>query len=470
MSVPRIVIAGTGSGVGKTSLALGLVRAFARRGLRVQSFKVGPDFLDPTHLTLASGRTCYNLDTWMCGSEYVRSLFQRTTTDADIAVIEGVMGLFDGASPDSSEGSTAEIAATLRAPILLTVNAKGSARSIGAMIKGFDSFEPDTRIAGVIANHVGSQRHVAWLTDTLSSSTLPPLLGGVPADALPSLPSRHLGLVTATPNTLTPAILDALADAVEKYVDLDAVLKLARSAKTIPEPHAGGTPASASAGTDRPVTIGIARDEAFHFYYPDNLECLQALGARLVYFSPIHDTRLPESLGAVYLGGGYPEECSPALSQNTGMLDSIRQFAGSGGTIYAECGGLMYLSQGIETLDGTNHAMTGLLPFRTRMCSRRQSLGYTEITLERNSMWGVEGTTLRGHEFHYSEIIDPAATHEAWQPAYQIQYRRTTETNSGGIQRGNILAGYVHLHFASHPAAARSFLNSIRHSSRQRAG
>ena len=210
------------------------------------------------------------------------------------------------------------------------------------------------------------------------------------------------------------------------------------------------------------VTIGIARDEAFHFYYPDNLECLQELGARLVYFSPIHDVRLPESLDAVYLGGGYPEEFALALAQNTGMLDSFRKFANSGGAIYAECGGLMYLSQGIETLDGTNHTMAGLLPFRTRMCSRRQSLGYTEITLERNGMWGAAGTELRGHEFHYSEIIDPSATHEGWQPAYQIQYRRTPGTTSGGIQRGNIMAGYVHLHFASHPKAAHAFLEFIR--------
>ena len=456
MTTPRLIIAGTGSGVGKTSLSLALVRALTRRGLRVQTFKVGPDFLDPTHLTLASGRTCYNLDSWMCGEAYVQQLFHQATAQADIAIIEGVMGLFDGAAPDTSSGSTAEIAKWLQAPVLLIVDAKGAARSVGAVIKGFDTFEPELRIAGVIANRVGSTRHADWLAETVSSASLPPLLGCIPNSALPSLPSRHLGLVTADQENLSPTLLDSLADALETHVNIGALLALAKTAPVLPAPLVPATPHAVS-----PVTIGIAFDAAFHFYYPDNLASLEAQGARLIRFSPLQDARLPESLDALYLGGGYPEEFAPALSNNTGMLDSIRQFAAAGGTIYAECGGLMVLSQSIETLDGCIHPMAGLLPFRTRMCSKRQSLGYTEVTLNGDTMWGPTGTRLRGHEFHYSQIVEsPEAPN--WNPAYQIQYRRNPKPVLAGIQRDRILAGYVHLHWGAHPGAARTFLNFAR--------
>lgn len=459
-ATPRIIIAGTGSGVGKTSLALALVRALARRGLRVQTFKVGPDFLDPTHLARASGRTCYNLDSWMCGRDYVEQLFQRVTAGADIAVIEGVMGLFDGDSPDTSSGSTAEIARWLNAPVLLVVDAKGAARSVGAMIKGFDTFEPDIRIAGVIANRVGSARHAGWLAETVASAKLPNLVGWIPAKAFPSLPSRHLGLVTADAETLSPALLESLADALEKYVNIETVINLAKGAAPLLDSRPGAIRVDADLRAAS-VTIGIASDAAFHFYYPDNLEGLEAQGARLVPFSPIKDTRLPDGLDALYLGGGYPEEYAADLARNDGMMESFRQFAAAGGALYAECGGLMLLSQSIETLDGTIHPMAGILPFRTRMCARRQSLGYTEVTLKGDSLWGPDGTRLRGHEFHYSEIAG-TPTDAAWTPAYQIHYRRDPKPVLAGVQRGRILAGYVHLHFAAHPDAIRTFLNFSR--------
>lgn len=460
MGIPRLIIAGTGSGVGKTSLSLALVRALVRRGLRVQTFKVGPDFLDPTHLALVSGRTCYNLDSWMCTEDYVRRLFHRVTASADIAVIEGVMGLFDGAAPDTSSGSTAEIARWLKTPVLLVVDARGAARSVGAVIKGFDTFEADIRIAGVIANRVGSPRHADWLADTASSAALPPVLGCLPDKALPSLPSRHLGLVTADKATLSPVLLDSLADAIEKHIDMEAILSLARNAPPLPAP-ATATPSRQSPHANRTVTVGMAFDAAFHFYYPANLECLEAQGARLVRFSPINDKRLPESLDALYLGGGYPEEFADALAGNAGMLDSIRQFAAAGGAIYAECGGLMMLSQSIETLDGIIHPMAGLLPFRTRMCARRQSLGYTEVILNGDTMWGTAGSRLRGHEFHYSQIVESPAD-KAWSPAYQVQYRRDATPVLAGVQNGRIMAGYVHLYFAAYPDAVRAFLNFAR--------
>jgi len=233
MSCSRIVIAATGSGVGKTSIAIALIRSLRRRGLRVQTFKVGPDFLDPTHLALVSARPCYNLDGWMCGKDYVLDLFQRKTADADIAVIEGVMGLFDGASPENSEGSTAEIARWLKAPVLLATGAHGVARSMAATVKGFTMFESSLTVSGVIANHCGSDRQAAWLAASLVAAALPPLLGAIPHGALPDLPSRHLGLVTANHQSLSATILDAFAGALEQHVRIDEIIRLAQSAPAL---------------------------------------------------------------------------------------------------------------------------------------------------------------------------------------------------------------------------------------------
>jgi cobyrinic acid a,c-diamide synthase len=459
MSCPRIVIAATGSGVGKTSIAIALARALTRRGRRVQTFKVGPDFLDPTHLALASGRPCYNLDGWMCGQDHVRDLFRRKTADADIALIEGVMGMFDGASPETSEGSTAEIARWLDAPVVLVAGAHGVARSLAATVKGFATLEPDIRIAGVIANHCGSERHAAWLCAALASASLPPLLGAIPRGALPELASRHLGLVTADRARLSPSVLDAFADGLERHMKVEEVVSSVECRASSVGPTTYHLPPT----TFPPLaTLGVARDAAFHFYYPDNLEALQAQGARLVYFSPLADRALPDGLDAVYLGGGYPEEHAAELSGNTAMLEALRRFVAAGGALYAECGGLIYLSQAIATRDGASHPMAGVLPFRTRMGARRKVLGYVEVTLAADSLLGRRGDVLRGHEFHYSEIVDPALAYDGWQTAYETRYQRDPAPAPGGFRRGRVLAGYAHLHFASRPAAVKAFLESAR--------
>jgi cobyrinic acid a,c-diamide synthase len=453
MNTPCLVIGATGSGIGKTSVSIGLVRALVNRGLRVQPFKVGPDFLDPAHLALAAGRPCYNLDGWMCGREYVLELFRRRTADADIAIVEGVMGLFDGAVPDGPEGSTAEIACWLGAPVLLIADCGGMARTLAAIVHGFATFDPELRLAGVIANRCGSVHHADLLRQALAAARLPPLLGGIPANAFPKLASRHLGLVA--PASGTAATLDSFATAIETHVDIDAMLRLAQS--EIPVSGQGGRPDESAASR---VTIGIAQDEAFSFYYPDNLEALMAAGACLVPFSPLHDSALPEGLDALYIGGGYPEEQAMTLAANQGMLASIRQFAAAGGAIYAECGGQMYLSQGIERRDGAFHQMAGILPCRTRMTERVRRLGYIEATLTGDCLWGRAGTTLRGHEFHYSEIVDPLERGD-WQPAYRLSYRRGAEPVEEGFRKGRILASYAHLHFASSPGAVQAFLEFV---------
>jgi len=458
MACPRVVIAGTSSGVGKTSLTLGLTAALSRRGLKVQTFKVGPDFLDPTWLSLASARPCINLDGWMCGKDYVRDRFAKATTDADIAIVEGVMGLFDGADPAGGTGSTAEIARWLDAPVLLVVNAHGMARSLAALVKGYAEFDPDLHLAGVIANRCGSARHGDWLSEALAAAGMPPLTGTIIRDSLPHLPGRHLGLVTADRENLSVSSLADLADAVERQLDLTRILGLAERAS----PADVVTPSSTVAVADtRDVRIGLAFDEAFHFYYPDNLQALEEAGATLVRFSPLHDRALPDGLDALILGGGYPEEYAAGLESNHGMRRAIAAFAADRRPVYAECGGLMYLSGGIELRDGTRHAMVGALPFATRMLASRKRLGYTEVKQLQRGPFGDAGTCLRGHEFHYSEIIDKASDSDG-DAAWQVRYRRCDTPVMEGYRRGNLFASYVHVHFAGRPGAAAAFVNYAR--------
>ncbi len=449
---PRFVIAGTGSGVGKTSIALGLARCLARQGLRVQTFKVGPDFLDPSHLAVASGRTCYNLDGWMTSRAYVRQLFARATVDADIAVIEGVIGLFDGASARALEGSTAEVALWLDAPVLLVANAHGVGRSLAATVKGFAEFVPGLRVAGVIANHGGSPRHRAWLSESLAGAATLPLVGMVPRGSLPTLPGRHLGLVAAEHAGLGPEIYDLTADACSRHVDLTAILDLARSAARLdvedpPPPTAV-----------RRLRLGVARDEAFHFYYHDNLEELARRGVDWVPFSPLADSRLPDDLDGLYFGGGYPEVHADRLSANHGMLAEVRHFAASGRVVYAECGGLMYLGRSLATGDGAIHAMAGVLPIHTAILKKLAKLGYAEVRWSADSLWGSAGEHARGHEFHYSEIAGRDEPADGWQAAYAV-CRRGESLVPGGLCKGNILAGYVHLHWASRPEMTGHFLS-----------
>jgi cobyrinic acid a,c-diamide synthase len=446
VAIPRIVMAGTQSGVGKTSLTLGLVTLLRRRGLRVQTFKVGPDYLDPTHLAVASGRACYNLDGWMMGRAHVLAQFARATRDADVAVIEGVMGLFDGASPNSIAGSTAQIATWLRAPVVLVVDTRGMARSVAALAQGFAEFDAGVRVAGVIANRCGSERHARWLAKSLRAASQPPLLGAVAAGTLPELRSRHLGLVTA--GGRTRRLCDQLADALAPVLPADAVLRAARSAPLLPIKIPDGNCAA------RRLRVGLADDAAFHFYYADNLEALARAGVEWVRFSPLRDRSLPEDLCGLYLGGGYPEEHAAALSANGAMLRAVRRFSG---LVYAECGGLMYLSQGVVARDGKRHRMAGVLPCWTRMRERRQALGYVAVTLTRDSFFGKRGETLRGHEFHYSELSGTPG----WPTAYAVRRRQTSAVTREGFQRGNALASYVHLHWASRPRAVRRFVKLL---------
>ena len=451
---PRIVIGGTESGVGKTSLTLAIVAALRRRGTRVQTFKVGPDFLDPSYLAVASGRPCYNLDGWMMGRDYVERLVARTTADADIAVIEGVMGLFDGASHDSLEGSTAEIAAWLRAPVILVADVYGMARSLAAVVKGFADFERKVRVVGVVANHCGSVRHGIMLAEALQASRLPPMVAAIPRGALPALPERHLGLVTADSRNLPPQALDALADAFEHYSTLGEIVNMARSAPFL---YVEAPERKGIAGRAR---LGVAHDAAFHFYYRDVLDELEDGGCTLVPFSPVADRALPEGLDALYIGGGYPEELAAELSANGPMMAAVRDFAASGRPVYAECGGLMYLCREMETVDGKRHPMAGLLPAVTKMHRALQALAYVEVTLEEDALWGRAGESVRGHEFHHSTLTENPAGVEGWRSVYRMRKLRIDAPVEEGFKKGGILASYAHLHLASRPRAMERFIAS----------
>jgi cobyrinic acid a,c-diamide synthase len=445
--IPRIVVAGTSSGAGKTTAVVGLIAALRARGLSVRAFKCGPDYLDPTYHARAAGASSHNLDGWMMGRDAVLSTFARATAGADVAVIEGVMGLFDGASPTGEEGSTAEIAKWLGAPVLLVVDASGMARSIAALAQGFASFDPELRLAGVLANRVGSRGHLDLLRKALRE---PPVLGALPKAPELAFPERHLGLRTADEKVLPAHTLESWGKLVTEWCALDAILDLARRASPLV-----GEVKVATAAPPR-CRIGLAYDEAFHFYYDDNLARLEGLGAELVRFSPLADTRLPDVDG-LYLGGGYPEVHASALAENRALRQAIAEFAAGGGPIYAECGGLMYLCQGIETRDGRLHPMVGCFPAHAVMHDRLQALGYVEVETQTGSLLGTAGLRFRGHQFRYSELRllsgDLASV-------YTVRRRRGGSVEKEGYAHGNVLASYVHAHWASNPLCAEGFVGA----------
>lgn len=444
----RIVIAGTASGVGKTTVAVSLVRGLRARGLRVAVFKCGPDYLDPSYHARAAERTSHNLDGYMMGRDAVLSTFARTAADADVAVIEGVMGLYDGASPTADEGSTAEIAKWLDAPVLLVCDASGMARSVAALARGFAAFDPQLKLAGLICNRVGSRGHLELLRKALAGRA--PCAGGLPADGGPAFPERHLGLRTAERAALPEVVFEAWGELAAEWLDLDRILELAREAAPLPEPAVAPVVRSEPAR----CRIAVADDEAFHFYYADNLHRLQALGAELVRFSPVHDSALPEVDG-VLIGGGYPELHAAELAANHGMREALLAFARDGGPLYAECGGLMYLAAAIRTLDGVSHPMVGLFPGEAVMSDRLQALGYVEVETQTQTVLGPAGLRFRGHQFRYSTLtaLPADAVH-----AYSLRRRRGGETSREGYCAHNALGSYVHAHWASNPLVAQSFV------------
>ncbi|MBD0305708.1 MAG: cobyrinate a,c-diamide synthase [Nitrospiraceae bacterium] len=451
MSHPRLVIAGTHSGVGKTTVTLALLTALKARGRRVQAFKVGPDFIDPGHHTAVTGRPSRNLDGWMLGAELNRDVFMRAAADADLSVIEGVMGLFDGSSPVNEVGSTAELAKQLDAPVLLVIDGSAMARSAAAMAFGYAQFDPKVQVAGVIFNRVGGEGHYRLLKEAVEKETNLKAVGYLPVDPTLTVSDRHLGLTTALESGSTD-LYDRLAQAAMRTIELNAIEALAGSA---------GEPECFSFHPTRNkqnrITVGVAHDAAFCFYYPENLELLEAEGAELIRFSPIRDRALP-AVDLLYLGGGYPELQAEALGDNAAMRSAVREFATRGGIIYAECGGMMYLTQAIRDFEGRSHPMVGLFPAEATMRRSAATLGYREIELTQPCALGPAGLKARGHEFHYSSLVplEPLAY------VCHIADARGHACGQDGLIAYNTVGLYTHLHFASQPGLARALVESAR--------
>ena len=439
---PRLVVAGTSSGVGKTTVATGLMAALAGRDLVVGAAKVGPDFIDPGYHALAVGRPSRNLDAWMCGPDVVPALAGRAAAGADVLVVEGVMGLFDGsADPAGPAASTAQVAGLLGAPVVLVVDASAVGASVAAMVHGFATFDPAAPVAGVVLNRVGSDSHERLLRSALEPTGVP-VFGALRRSPEYAWRDRHLGLVPVVeqPDDVRRSIA-ALAAAVTRDCDVDGILALARSAPALP---VDDPPAARAQGH---AVVAVARGPAFSFTYPDNLEALGDAGAELVSFDPLVDDRLPQGAAGLYAGGGFPEVFAAGLAANRPLLDDVAAKVGAGLVTWAECGGLLWLAR---SLDG--HALAGVVAAEGRM-TERLTLGYRRATVRAASPLGPAGTALLGHEFHYS-VLDP--------PGDALDWSGRAGGGRCGFAGPNLVASYIHVHLGADPSPAERFVAAAR--------
>jgi cobyrinic acid a,c-diamide synthase len=452
-SLPRLVIAAPSSGSGKTTVATGLMAAFAARGLAVSPHKVGPDYIDPGYHALATGRTGRNLDAYLCGPELIAPLFLHGARGCDLAVVEGVMGLFDGAAGEGELASTAQVAKLLRAPVVLVVDASAQSRSVAALVHGFASWDPEVRVGGVILNKVGSDRHEALLREALDSAGVP-VLGVLRRAERVDTPSRHLGLVpVAERGRAAVDAVGAMAALVAQGCDLGALEALARSAGAVPAGTAPWTPAAPArheppAGKRAPV-VAVAGGPAFTFSYAEHTELLAAAGADVVTFDPLRDEDLPEGTAGLVVGGGFPEVYAGELSANEPLRKAVADLALGGAPVAAECAGLLYLCR---ELDG--QPMCGVLDATARM-SDRLTLGYRDAVAVGDSVLAAAGTRMRGHEFHRT-VVEPGA---GAAPAWGV---RTPVRRVEGFVQQRVHASYLHTHWASEPGVARRFVERCR--------
>jgi cobyrinic acid a,c-diamide synthase len=444
MNIPRLIIAAPMSGSGKTTFTAGLIAALAARGLRVAPFKVGPDYIDPSYHALATGRACYNLDGWLLPPQRVQALFAHRAQDTDVALVEGMMGLFDGYSSEDDIGSAAHIARLLSMPVLLVLDANAMARSAAALVKGFRDFDPRIRLAGVMLNRVGSTGHARLLQEAIERTVNMPVVGYLIHDEALRLPERHLGLIPTLEAGPWSSWVDELRKKIAATVDLDRILEIARSAEPL-DPPTENPFAPISSATR--VKIAVARDAAFNFLYDDNLDLLRAAGAEIAFFSPLRDAALPEGSQALYLCGGFPELYAAEIGANTALHSEIRSAFAQGLPIYAECGGLMYLTEQIVDGDGQAHPMVGVLAGKSVMTSRL-TIGYRMVRALDDSWLCCAGETMRGHEFHYSTWSGRPASIP---PAYELVQ---ADERLEGAHLGSLVASYVHLHFLAHPELA----------------
>ncbi len=443
MTFNGFVLAGTHSGAGKTTISSGILGALKKRGHRVQPFKTGPDYIDPAFHAFITGVKSKNLDTWMLSEESIQYLYAKNTQEADVAVVEGVMGFFDGLGSTEEMGSTAYLAKLLKLPVILIIDGSGMARSAAAIVKGYASFDPQICIAGVIVNRVGSDHHYQIIKEAVEHYTGIPCIGFVKKNQQIGLSSRHLGLVPAGEVDALNDKLGEVVQMIEESVDLDRLIELTVQKRPLKASHV----TEEKRGHYQGLRIGVALDESFNFYYWDNIEWLLELGAEVVYFSPMKEPCLPEGLDFVYIGGGFPEVFAKTLAENTSFLESLKTYIQSGKPLYAECGGLMYLTEAIRDLEGQRHQMVGAIQGEARMTKTLKHFGYNEVHTK-PEVTG-RGYVFKAHEFHRSEMIGASEM-----TAYSLyKYKGTPKEKHWqcGYAVGNVLGAYAHVHFYSEP-------------------
>ena len=442
----KILIAGTTSGVGKTTLSLGIMKALKQRGLVVQPYKIGPDYIDTAYHTHVAGRASRNLDLYMLEEEQIKYLFNRSMKEADIGVVEGVMGLYDGKGTDITECSSAAVAKSLGLPVILVIDARAMGASSAAMVFGYKMIDPSINIVGVIANGIRTKGHFKLVKESIEKYCQIPTLGYLPPADSFSLPSRHLGLVPSDELEALEEKMAPLAEAVEKYIDLELLLNLAEGEEVVSDFK------PMIRQNRKKKCMAVAYDEAFNFYYQDNLQLLEDLGVRLVYFSPLRDTELP-SCDVIYIGGGFPEVFAKELEANKAMRAAIRKAHEANIPIYAECGGLMYLGERLVDDRSNSYEMVGIFEGESRMTNGLRRFGYCFGTAIEDTLLSTKGQVLKGHEFHHSEF------HTKEKAAYKMQKEEHGESWPGGYIKGNTLATYLHLHFYSHLEAIERLLS-----------
>jgi cobyrinic acid a,c-diamide synthase len=452
MSDRRLVIAGTGSGVGKTTVTIGLMSALRKKGYIVQGFKCGPDYIDPTYHTAVTGRISRNIDSWMLNHEMVKEIVNRGSEDADISIIEGVMGLFDGKNPNNNEGTTAEISIITKSPVVLVVNCESMARSAAAIVKGFQVFLKETNIVAIIANNIGSVGHFNIVKTAIEMECSIPVVGYLMKEQDITIPERHLGLIPSVERGELNPFFNQLGNLVLETVDLDTLYELAKAPTLKIKRSQFGKRAM------KDVRIAVARDAAFNFYYQENLEMLEAYGAKLVEFSPLEGEILPDQVNGLYIGGGFPEEFAAELSQQTEVKRSIKAAIEKGLPTLAECGGFMFLTEVIETTNEKQHEMVGIIPGKVKMQTQLAALGYREVIGEEGNFLFDGNLKAKGHEFHYS----------TFHPKTEIQHAYKITGMHGlrqeGYMKGNLIAGYTHFHFGSCPEMVENWIKQCRKS------
>ncbi len=448
----RIVLAGTQSGVGKTTISLGIMGALKKRGLSIKPFKVGPDYIDPQFHSFITGVPSRNLDSYLLAERVLQGLFQKNTDDGDIAVIEGVMGLYDGYGTKGDTGSTAHVAKLVKAPVILIINGGGISTSAAAIALGYKLFDPDVNICGVIINQLSGEKHYQLLKGPIEERTGLKCLGYLKKNNDIRLESRHLGLVPTQEVYALREKLEAAIAMVEETIDLEGLINIAYGAEALP-PIALTVPP-----LKQEIRLAYAYDKAFNFYYQDNLDLLRAAGATLIPFSPLADKELPSDIHGIYIGGGFPEVFGEELQDNKALREALLRLAIGGIPIFAECGGYMYLTKGIKDLQGRLYEMVGVFEGIAAMTARLQRFGYNQASIIENSTYVKDIGEIRGHEFHRSIVVPQGV-----KPLYAIKKQRDGEVIDAwycGQARYNVLGGFPHFHFYSNLKLPEAFLKA----------